>query len=335
MKLSIVIICWNDLRVIKDCLASIYSRQLGLTFEVIVSDNGSSDGSVEYIHSNFPQVRILENKANLGFARANNVGIRAAAGEFTLILNPDTLVHDDALDKWIAFADRHPEAGAFGCRVLNADGSFHEPAQVFPTIWRCWVDALCLSWLGRFIPLFRSGEYKGWNGLSERPIDWQSGCCVLFRSALLRQLDGFDERFFYNFEETDLCKRVWDSGHSILYTPAPRVTHLWGQSTNRFPIRFAIEKIRNRYRYFHKHFGVDSLAACRRAVLTGLYLRRLVFGCKRLFARSEALDNRLAMYRTVIEWNRRLNPIHFIETGEEPDVGYAPLMPPPVVQNRL
>ena len=328
MTLSIVIICWNDLKVIGDCLSSIFGQTHHLEFEVIVSDNGSIDGSIDFIRANYPHVRLLENNANLGFARANNVGIRASTGEYVLILNPDTIVHEGALDRWIAFAQRHPEAGAFGCRVLNADGTFHTPAQTFPTVKRYWIGALGLGWLGHFSDRFACGEYVGWDGMTERAIDWQSGCCVLFRGSVLRELGGFDERFFYNFEETDLCKRVWQAGHWILYTPEPKVTHLWGQSTNRFPIRFTIEKLRNRYRYFHKHHGMDSLAGCRRATLTALRLRQWFYMLKRLLRANEGLVNRLAMYRVVIEWNRQLDPVRFIENGEEPDLGYPPLVPP-------
>src|ERR1700757_2014699 len=131
MKLSIVIICWNDLRVIRDCLRSIYEGTHETNFEVVVSDNGSVDGSVEFIRKHYPQVRIVENRQNLGFARGNNAGIRASRGEYVLILNPDTIIHDGALDKLVGFADEHPQVGAFGCRVLNADGSYQASASPF------------------------------------------------------------------------------------------------------------------------------------------------------------------------------------------------------------
>jgi GT2 family glycosyltransferase len=122
-KLSIVILCWNDLRVIRECLRSIHKGTREIPFEVIVSDNGSTDGSIEFIRDRYPTVRVLENRENLGFARGNNVGIRASRGGYVLILNPDTIIHDGAFDRLVAFADRHPEAGGFGCRVLNPDGS--------------------------------------------------------------------------------------------------------------------------------------------------------------------------------------------------------------------
>src|SRR2546430_8015638 len=144
MKLSIVIICWNDLKVIANCLRSIFDETRDIDFEVIVSDNGSTDRSLEYIREHFGQVKIVENGANLGFAKGNNAGIRVAQGEYVLILNPDTIIHDHALEKLVAFADRHREAGAFGCRVLNPDGSFQNPARPVPTVFGYLIAALCL-----------------------------------------------------------------------------------------------------------------------------------------------------------------------------------------------
>ena len=200
MKLSIVIVCWNDLKVIRDCLRSIYAGTHAIEFEVIVSDNGSTDGSVEFIRQNYPQVLLIENRANLGFSKGNNVGIRASRGEYVLILNPDTIIHDGALDKWIKFADRHPEAGGLGCRVLNPDGSYQGSARPFPTIWRDLIAALYLRPLAYVSDRFISDTYTGWQGHTERLIDWQSGCCVMFRGDLIKRLGGFDEQFFYHYD---------------------------------------------------------------------------------------------------------------------------------------
>src|SRR5438067_5373150 len=133
-KLSIVIICWNDWKVLKDCLRSIFDGTHKLDFEVLVSDNGSTDGSVELIHKNFPRVRVVENRGNLGFAKGNNAGIREVQGEYILILNPDTLCHEGSFDRWVEYADRYPKAGAFGCRVLNPDGSYQVSARPFPSL---------------------------------------------------------------------------------------------------------------------------------------------------------------------------------------------------------
>jgi len=313
MKLSIVIVCWNDLRVIRDCLRSIYDTVVDTDFEVIVSDNGSTDGSIEFIRKDYPQVRLVENGENLGFSKGNNAGIRVATGDYILILNPDTILHKGALDLWLRIADRHPEAGAFGCRVLNQDGSWQLSARPFATIGRYWLVALGL---GRIAV---SATYPRWNGDTQREVDWVSGCCALFRGPLLKeQLSGFDEQFFYHFEEADLCRRVWASGTKILYSPEPTITHLGGQSVKRAPLRFQLESYRSRYRYFYKYFGEKGAHQCRTVSIAGLRIRQLGYGFLSLVKPSSDLRDRLEMYRTVVQWNKRLDPIRFVRERVEP-----------------
>jgi len=323
MKLSIVIICWNDSAVIQNCLRSIFETTLATEFEVIVSDNGSSDESVNVIRERFPQVRVIENRANLRFAKGNNVGIRASSGEYVLILNPDTIIHKNALDNWVRFADRHPEAGAFGCKVYNADGSYQEPARPFPNSHRDLIAALYLRPLAFFSDKFVSDKYWGWAGDTERTIDWQSGCCVMFRGDLLRKLGGFDEQFFYYYEEVDLCRRVWNAGYSIIYTPTASITHLGGQSTKRFPIAFELDKQITRYRYHYKYFGSRGARQCRRNTLIWYLTRLAAYGFLQMIKPSEARKKRLELYRAAIEWNWRVDVERLVEKGEEPKLSIA------------
>ncbi len=321
MKLSVVIICWNDLRVIRDCLRSIYEGTHATDFEVIVSDNGSTDGSVEFIQQHFPKARVIENRANLRFAKGNNVGIRASQGDYILILNPDTIIHDGALDKWIAFADRHPEAGGFGCRVCGADGSYQESARPFPTIRRDLIAALYLRPLARFSDFFLSDRYWGWKGDIERFVDWQSGCCVLFRGDLLKTLGGFDEQFFYYNEEVDLCRRVWLAERPIIYTPDVTITHLGGQSTTkRFPLGFEIDKLITRYRYYYKYYGRRGARQCRLVLLAWYSIRRIVHEVIQIMRPTELRSHRLELYRGAIAWNSRVDPVRLVENGEEPAI---------------
>jgi GT2 family glycosyltransferase len=321
MKLSIVIICWNDLRVIGDCLRSIYQGTHATDFEVIVSDNGSTDGSVEFIRQQFPQVRVIENRANLRFSKGNNVGIRASQGDYVLILNPDTIIHDWALDKWMDFADRHPEAGAFGCRVVGADGSYQESARPFPTIRRDLIAALYLRPLARLSKVFTSDHYWAWKGDTERRVDWQCGCSVLFRGDLLRSLGGFDEQFFYYYEDVDLCRRVWQAGYPIIYTPDVTITHLGGQSTTkRFPLSFELDKQITRYRYYHKYYGRSGARQCRLVLLTWYSVRRLVYGILQMIKPTEFRKHRLDLYRAAIAWNMQVDPVRLVEKHEEPTI---------------
>ncbi len=326
MKLSIVILCWNDLKVITDCLTSIFAGTHSTTLEVIVSDNGSTDGSIEFIRENFPQVVLIENGVNLRFSKGNNVGIRASHGEYVLILNPDTIIPDGALDKIVAFADKHPEAGGFGCRVLNTDGTYQGCIWPFPTPRSQWCWALQLQGLAHFSDWFHPGRYVGWKGDTERTVGWPAGCFTLVRGELLKRLGGFDEQFFYCFEDTDLCKRIWDAGYPILYTPTVTITHLGGQSTQkRFPpIGFAIDSEVTRYLYFYKYYGLRGLRSCRRSTLVGLFIRRLVLDVVQAVKPSEAVKKQRELFRQLFQWNVRLDPVRLVEQGEEPELDIKP-----------
>jgi GT2 family glycosyltransferase len=314
-----VILCWNDSQIIGDCLRSIYAGTHSTEFEIIVSDNGSTDGSVELLRKTFAEVRVIENGSNLRFSKGNNVAIWATTGEYVLILNPDTIIHEGSLDRWIEFADRHQEAGGFGCRVLNPDGSFQGSARPFPTIWRECLAALCLRPLGYISDAFISDKYVRWKGDTERVIDWHSGCCLLVRSNLLKRLNGFDEQFYYYYEDLDLCHRIWDSGHAIRYTPAVTITHLGGQSTTgRFPIAFELDKYRNRYRYFYKYFGKKGARRCRHTSLLWVRVRQIGYTLLGLIRPQETLKRKLDLYRAAAEWNTRVDPVELVERGTDP-----------------
>ena len=322
MKLSIVILCWNDLRVIRDCLQSIYATTHSTDFEVIVSDNGSTDGSVEYIRKEYPQTRVIENGVNLRFAKGNNVAIRASRGEYVLILNPDTIIHEGALDGMVRFADEHPDAGAFGCRVQSVDGSFQPVVRPLHTPRSEWCWALGIGQLAHLSEWFHAGAYVNWHGETERTAGWLAGCFILARGELLRQLGGFDEQFFYYYEDTDLCRRIWESGHSILYTPKFSITHLGGQSTiNRFnPVAFAVDGEITRYLYYYKYNGVKGVRSCRLSNLVGLGIRLCAYRLSQLVRPTDAKRKRLEILSTLFDWNYRVDPVQLVKRGEEPEL---------------
>jgi GT2 family glycosyltransferase len=259
MKLSIVIICWNDVECLGPCLESIYASKLPFEFEVIVSDNRSTDGSAELVRTKFPQTRLLVNPENLGFGPGNNAGVDLATGDYLLILNPDTLIHRGALRKLIAFLDAHPEAGAVGPRVLNTDGSFQLSAHPLPSFANFLVKALFLRGLGHIIPGFPADEYMGWKGEKTRTVGFCAACALLMRTDLFRELGGFDASFKHQYEDTDLCARVKKEGYDVYYYPEAEITHIRGANRGRYPIDVLKKAEFSKYRYFAKHFGHPGL----------------------------------------------------------------------------
>ena len=199
----------------------------------------------------------------------------------------------------------------------NPDGTYQQSARPFPTPLREWLRALGLQPLGHLVPGPFADTYLPWKGNAERRVDWQSGCCVMFRADVLRKVNGFDERFFYQFEEVDLCHRVWERLLNPVYPGS--VYHPSGRPVRRpISLRFAVEVGRNRYRYYYKHFGKSGARRCRRIIITHYSVRRVGYGLLNLVRPSEKMKGRLEVYRAVIEWNKRIDPVEFVKTGSEP-----------------
>ena len=322
VKLSIVILCWNDRQVILDCLGSIYETTRSTEFEVIVCDNASTDDSPAAIRARYPEAEVIENSSNLRFAKGNNVGIRRCRGKYILILNPDTLIHPGTLDGIVALAESQPEIAAFGCRVLNADGSYQESARPFASVRGEWISAFYARWLGRCSEFFKSDTYAGWKGNSERLVDWVMGCFMLIRADLLKQLNGFDEQFFYYYEDMDLCRRIWQSGNKILFSPKFTITHLKGHSTSQRlpPIGFALDSQITRYRYYYKYEGREGVMRARQVAIARGALRILGYGLSQAIRPAESKRRRVESFRLLLRWHWLVDPVRLVEKGEEPPV---------------
>ncbi|MDX1741813.1 MAG: glycosyltransferase family 2 protein, partial [Rhodothermales bacterium] len=248
---SVIIVNYNVREFLLQAVESIVRATDGLTVEIIIVDNNSVDGSVEALRRCYPDVRIIENRENVGFGAANNQAIRESTGRFLLILNPDTIVQEDTLDEMVAFMIDHPDAGAVGCRILNPDGTFaRESRRAFPTPS---VAFYRISGLSRLFP--RSPRFGRYN-LTHLPeneiaeVDALSGSCMMLRrAALCHARSGssekprvpipqqptrlFDEDFFMYGEDLDLCYRIQEDGWKIYYTPATRIIHYKGESTRK------------------------------------------------------------------------------------------------------
>jgi GT2 family glycosyltransferase len=234
MQLSIVIVNYNVRDLLLNAIASLYVAIEGIDAEVIVVDNASTDGAIEAIAEAFPDVRTFPLDRNLGFGAANNIGIRAARGEYILLINPDTIVQERTLRTMMEFMEAHPDAGIAGCKILNPDGSY-EPASKrgFPSPWSSFCRVFGLSRLFPKSKLFGGYNLNHLDPESTSSIDAISGCFMFCRAGVLHDLGGFDTDFFMYGEDLDICFRAKRLGWNIYYYPATSIMHLKGESTRR------------------------------------------------------------------------------------------------------
>lgn len=259
MDLSVIIVNWNVRELLKRCLRSIYDSTRGISFEVFVIDNASSDKSVEMVSLEFPHATIIANEKNLGFARANNLAIEQCRGDLVLLLNPDTSVRGNALGEVVAFARRHPEAGVIGCKFLNPDGTHQPSVRRFPRL----IDhAMMLLKLHHLFP--NAQPLRRYLAVDIDPtrtqeVDQVSGTFMCISRAALNTIGFLDERFFIWYEDVDYCKRVKKSGMKVLYEPSISIVNQGGKS---FAQVVALKKQRmmnkSMAQYFRKHHSIGA-----------------------------------------------------------------------------
>jgi hypothetical protein len=255
MKLSIIIVSWNVREVLLDCLQSIDRHPPSENFEIILVDNASTDRTVDAVRPDFPQVSVMANDQNRGFAAANNQGLAGARGEYLLLLNPDTIVHPHSLNTLCAFMDRHPDAGACGPRLLNEDGTIQASVRRFPSF----RGALYRYTILRYLHVFR-GQYEAWwmkdfRHDRQMDVDQLMGAALMLRRAAVDQVGRMDERFFLYYEEVDLCYRLKQAGWRVVFVPEAIITHLGGQSSKQVPVAKRVMALSSLLRYFRKHRG--------------------------------------------------------------------------------
>lgn len=234
--LSIVVISYNTADMTVAALKSVFDTAGDISFELLVCDNQSQDGSAEAIETAFPEelgqrLHLVRSAENLGFARANNVMAERARGRRILLLNPDTIVLPGALQALLAFAEKTPDARIWGGRTRLGDGTL-DPASVWGkmSLWSLATYAFGLRKLFPNSAIFNPEGYGGWDRLTEREVDIVTGCYLLIDTELWRALGGFDRRFFMYAEEADLCLRARAMGARPRFTPTSEIIHFGGAS---------------------------------------------------------------------------------------------------------
>jgi GT2 family glycosyltransferase len=275
VDVSVVIVSWNTRDLLRDCLRSIFQETRSTSFEVIVVDNASRDSTAEMIVTEFPTVKLIENRDNRGFAAANNQGIRESAGRYVLLLNPDTVVLDRAINRCIGFADLHPDVGVVGCQVLLDETNIQKTGFAFPTVWNL---SLALSGLSRMFSkakFMRTADMGWWGRDDERDLDVISGMFMLIRREALNEVGLLDEAYFVFAEETDLCLRLARAGWRRVFTPSCRIIHVCGgnKSTDQVHAKMFVQLQKSTLIFFRKNRGATSAAAVKALYVASNFAR--------------------------------------------------------------
>lgn len=255
VDVSVLIVNWNTREVTCECLESVYDQTQGIAFEVILIDNASSDGSADAIRCRYPEVKLIENKENLGFAAANNQGIKSAQGRYVLLLNPDTVIQEGAIDKTVAFMDKQSEAGVVGIRNYNADGSLARNCFQFASVQNLMITTLGLHSLFPKNRYFGRERLSWWDYQTIREVDVVAGCYMLVRREAIDQVGIMDEAYFMYGEEMDWCWRFKRAGWKTLYYPEARIIHYGGMSAAQNPLGMHVEQRKSFLRFIEKRQG--------------------------------------------------------------------------------
>ncbi|MBI5400092.1 glycosyltransferase family 2 protein [Candidatus Saganbacteria bacterium] len=228
--LSIIIVNFNNCKLLDECLASIYKNTHKISLEIIVSDNASTDGSQAMIKCRFPKIKLIANKDNLGFAKANNLGLKIARARYLMLLNDDTIVKDSSLDRLVSFMDVRTKVGACGPKLLNVDGTVQRQGGI----------------LGK----------KFWLAKTPAPVNFVIGAALVVRREVVDQVGLMDENLFFYNEDLDWCLRIRRAGWKIYFVPEAEIIHYGGYSSQRaFIPRLFVAGLRGGLYFSRKHYG--------------------------------------------------------------------------------
>ncbi len=272
VDLSVSIVNYNTKEFLRKCLKSIYENTYKISFEVFVVDNNSKDGSTKMVKKEFPQVNLIENEINVGFAKANNQTIRKNSGKYILFLNSDTVVLPDSLNIMTSFMDNHPRAGALGCKLLNSDMILQPSCREFPSFITLLFESTFLDQLFPSNKVIGRYQLGRWNHNEIREVDQPMGACLMVRRKTVDEVGLLDEEFFMFFEEVDWCYRIKKRGWKIYFLPKAKVIHYGGQSIRKANFSWRRCFLKSKYRFFRKRYSK----------VPPLVLKTILIGCSLL-----------------------------------------------------
>ena len=304
--LSIIVVNYNSVEVLRNCLTSIQANNFSLPYEVVVVDNASEE-SIEGVRREFPQVTFIVNEKNYGFSRANNIGILASKGKYILLLNPDTVINAGSLNPMLMYLDKNPKVGIVGCKIFGLNGEVEHSTHSFPTLLKEFVHANeflkpLISYGSRFARILqRLRHFKAlesyWDHDAVREVDHVTGACMMVRRQAIDTVGLLDEAFFLYNEEVEWSYRMKRAGYKSVFLPDSSIIHLFGYSTKQrvqkqVANRLLLERYRGMFYFFQKHYGFAKLSMLRLIVIQGFALRLVLSYIKRAspFRRSHILS---------------------------------------------
>ena len=304
--LSVVIINWNTRDLLGQCLGSISEHIGRLTCEVLVVDNASHDGSARMVVDRFPEVDLIRNTRNLGFAKATNQALTKTRGRFVLLLNPDTRVKSGSVRRMTDFLDARPEVGVVGCQLLNPNGTIQPSFGRFPDLCSQFIYQ---SYLFKLIPSglpvgstphrWQIGQYS-----TMHEVDWVTGACLMFRHELLGVVGLLDECIFMYAEDVDWCLRAARQGYKVFYLPQAQVIHHFGAGAKQDYSKWILNYVKGSWHFFQKHRSQPVRWCFAGFVIAGSSLRWVLWAMLGSLdrARSGEARQRREGYRQAIGW---------------------------------
>lgn len=309
MDISIIIVNWNTKDLLLGCLASLHSEASRLENEIIVVDNASTDDSVNAVRERFPRVKIIQNQTNLGFAKANNIGILESSGRYVCLVNSDVVVRDGCLEKLLAFMDQHRTVGIVGPKLLFPNLTLQWSCKRFPTLWSYFCESVGLSRIFRASPFFSGEHMQFFQHDVICPIDSLVGALLFVRKEAIEHVGLLDECFFMYGEETDWCKRLRKAGFEIFFLPEAEAVHYGAGSSSREPARFYKEVYRSKLKYWQKHHSAIS-QLCFVSIVFARQLIRLIAGASVYVVKAKKRDvvkTQMKGAKEVLGWLLGLN----------------------------
>ena len=306
LDVAFIIVTWNARDLLMDCLESLFSQVSSIRYEVFVVDNGSHDGTVEAVKDRFPDAKLIANENNLGFAAANNQGLKAMSARYAVLLNSDTIVSKGVFERLVRFMDENPDTAVTGPQLLNKDGSKQNCFHNYPSLLS---EVVGLGLLKSLFPKKYPGKRKNYDSPLE--TDAILGACLMVRKTVVDRLGYMDDGYFFFLEETDWCYRMKKAGWKIYHIPDVKIVHLHGASTKKkVPVATWIEYYRSNYRFFRKNIGFLSLVLVTIIKLLKLSLNVILIFllCIVTLFSAKKYKQKFVTYGTLLLWHLRFCP---------------------------